>query len=63
VFLYGEGFLNGVIKKGGMYHFNDKNVLIATLKQEIKSGDVVLVKGRQELGMTDIINNLDYALS
>jgi UDP-N-acetylmuramoyl-tripeptide--D-alanyl-D-alanine ligase len=63
VFLYGEGFLNGVIKTAGMYHFNDKNELITTLKQEIKAGDVVLVKGRQELGMTDIINNLDYALS
>ncbi|MBH38459.1 hypothetical protein CL658_05440 [bacterium] len=59
LFLLGEHM--SVLEGEGMpyYHFFDKDELIRRLKEEVKQGDIILVKGARSLHMDEIVTQLD----
>ena len=46
------------------YHFSSLDSLVSQLKEEIKEGDIILIKGSKLLTMSEIVEELrDYNVS
>lgn len=63
LFLYGNEMEAVSVTDIPVYHFNDKELLVSYLKDEIKMGDIVLLKGSRSLEMEDVVHQLDHVIS
>ncbi len=63
LFLYGSEMEAVSVTDIPVYHFNDKELLVSYLKDEIKMGDIVLLKGSRSLEMEDVVHQLDHVIS